>query len=101
MNPSPVVADASPLIALTQIDALGLLHELFGSVSVPPAVAREIKRTVPGQSWISERPLSRPVDPRVLVMALRPYLDALIEQGFFMSPVLYEHVLAEAEETPP
>jgi len=37
-----VVADANPLIALQQIDQLGLLKALFGEVFVPPAVAREV-----------------------------------------------------------
>jgi predicted nucleic acid-binding protein len=38
---SGVVSDASPLIALHQIGQLGLLGTIFGSVLIPPAVARE------------------------------------------------------------
>jgi predicted nucleic acid-binding protein len=38
-----VVADASPLIALAQVDQLPLLEQLFGEILVPPAVAREVE----------------------------------------------------------
>jgi len=51
-----VVADSSPLIALTQIDRLGLPHNLFGSVTVPSRVAMEIRRTLPAlPPWIGVR----------------------------------------------
>jgi predicted nucleic acid-binding protein len=38
---SGVVSDTSPLIALHDIGGLGLLRTLFGTVLIPPAVARE------------------------------------------------------------
>ena len=41
------VADASPLIALQQVGRLELLLAVFGEVSIPPAVAREIRPSVP------------------------------------------------------
>jgi hypothetical protein len=49
-----VVSDASPLIALHQIEQLGLLGTIFGTVLIPPAVASEA-RTVERPSWILER----------------------------------------------
>jgi predicted nucleic acid-binding protein len=49
------VSDASPLIALYQIDHLDLLQALFSDVVVPPAVTREVApslRTLP--FWVRE-----------------------------------------------
>ncbi len=66
-----VVSDASPLIALHQIGNLGLLETLFGTVLIPPAVAREtlsVERPV----WVVERPLTRPVAPAVAHARLGP-----------------------------
>ncbi|MBR2215513.1 MAG: DUF3368 domain-containing protein [Selenomonadaceae bacterium] len=37
-----VIADTSPLITLMKVDKLYLLHELFGEVSIPPAVYAEL-----------------------------------------------------------
>jgi len=36
------VSNTSPLIALSSIEALGLLHSAFGMVAVPPAVYHEV-----------------------------------------------------------
>lgn len=73
MNGSPFVADASPLIALAQIDRLWLSPRLFGRVIVPPAVVREIAPTLPRPpAWIVERPLSRPIDAAVVAAGLDP-----------------------------
>ena len=41
-----VVADASPIIALTQIGRLGLLRDLVGTVVVPPIVVDEVAPTL-------------------------------------------------------
>ena len=57
------VADASPLIALQQVGQLELLRALFAQITMPPAVAREVRPTVPGASWIVERALSQPIPP--------------------------------------
>jgi predicted nucleic acid-binding protein len=46
-----VVADASPLIAFQQIGRLDLLRTVFGELTVPPAVAREILPSVPLAAW--------------------------------------------------
>jgi predicted nucleic acid-binding protein len=47
-----VVSNSSPLIGLTQIGQLGLLHSLFAEIRVPPAVAREVARSVQLPGWI-------------------------------------------------
>ncbi len=61
---SGVVSDASPLIALHQIGNLGLLGTLFGTVLIPPAVAREAL-SVERPAWIVERSLTKPMAPPV------------------------------------
>jgi predicted nucleic acid-binding protein len=43
-----VVLDAGPLIHLSWIDRLDLLKELFGEVSLPPAVRNEVLAPPPG-----------------------------------------------------
>jgi predicted nucleic acid-binding protein len=52
-----VVSDASPLIALHQLDELKLLHGLFGEVVIPPAVAQEVTPSIL-PAWIITRPLA-------------------------------------------
>jgi uncharacterized protein len=42
-----VVADASPLILYARVSRLELLHQLFGTVWIPPRVADEAFRTHP------------------------------------------------------
>jgi predicted nucleic acid-binding protein len=42
-----VVSNSSPLIALARIQRLDLLHAIFESVLIPPAVAREISPSIP------------------------------------------------------
>lgn len=66
-----VVADASVLIALAQLDQLQLLERLFGEIVIPGAVAREVAPSLPQlPSWIKVRPLSRNLDRRVEKAAL-------------------------------
>ena len=72
MTPTPVVSNASPLIALEQIDHLELLQHLFGTVLVPPAVAYEVAPTVTLPAWIEQRELAQPVGPRILGASLGP-----------------------------
>jgi hypothetical protein len=152
----PVVSNASPLIALADIEQLDLLTTLFGSIVIPPAVAGEIARTVPaGLPWLRvenltgalpravQRPslgagereaislaaelhadwlivddlparrVARALDLRVigtlgvllaakrraLVPQLRPLLDRLVAQSFFIGPDLYAELLHLAEES--
>jgi hypothetical protein len=50
---APVVADASALLALSKLDRLELLRDLFQQVSIPPTVSHEISRTLPRlPDWI-------------------------------------------------
>lgn len=70
-----VVADASPLIALAQINRFELLHQLFGQLEIPSAVCSEIA-DFPGfaggmPGWLHLRTVT---DPRV-VQVLRQQLD--------------------------
>lgn len=46
-----VVSNTSPLIGLSNIGKLGIFHELFGEVLVPPAVAGEFGESLP--EWIA------------------------------------------------
>ena len=148
------VADASPLIALQQVGQLELLRTLFAQITIPPAVAREVRPTVPTASWIVERALSQPIAPSAqrttlaagerealslalelraahlivdekaarqaavalglnvigtvgvllaakrkgLIPNLRPILDDLVRQGFWLAPRLVEQSLLAAGE---
>lgn len=56
-----VVSDSSPLIALSQIEQLTLLHALFGEVVIPEAVANEVAPALLVPAWIITRPLAMPV----------------------------------------
>ena len=65
-----IVADASPLIALAQVNQLPLLERLFCEILVPPAVVREVELPLP--AFIRERKLSRPIRAAVLSASLDP-----------------------------
>ncbi|WP_456454012.1 DUF3368 domain-containing protein [Thermococcus sp.] len=55
-----VVSNTSPLIGLSNIGKLEILHELFGEVFVPPAVVREFRENLP--TWIVvKRPGDKPL----------------------------------------
>ena len=68
---SPVVCDASPLIALERIGRLDLIREVFGVVVVPPAVVRELGPTT-APAWVVERALTKLIDARVRAARLDP-----------------------------
>lgn len=61
----PVVADASVLIALSNIGQLDLLEPLVGEIVIPPEVAREAAPGVALPPWVRIRALGRPLDLRV------------------------------------
>lgn len=65
-----MVANSSPLIALEQIGHLDLLKELFSTVLIPPAVARETAPSLAQPAWIVERALTQPISSRVLDASL-------------------------------
>jgi predicted nucleic acid-binding protein len=71
MSDGRFVSNASPLIALAQIGRLPLLHDLFGEITIPPVVRREIAPTIPNPpSWVIEYLLPFTVDPVVVRAAL-------------------------------
>jgi len=64
-----VIADAGPLIALAKVDALGLLEQLFGRVSVPNGVLTECL----AKDGDDARAIGEAVDDRWLeVAAIKP-----------------------------
>lgn len=67
----PAVSNSSPLIALAAIDRLDLLPALFQSVLIPPAVADEIRRSIPvPRAWLQIRALGGPLPEAVLRRSL-------------------------------
>ena len=51
-----VVSNSSPLIALARIQRLELLPAVFAAVLIPPAVDREIRRSIPDlPDWLHVR----------------------------------------------
>ncbi|MBV9467712.1 MAG: DUF3368 domain-containing protein [Abitibacteriaceae bacterium] len=70
MTGMTVVSNASPLIALAQISQLGLLEQLFRTVTVPPAVVREVAPSVTLPVWITEQPLTQAIGPQILGASL-------------------------------
>lgn len=76
-----VISNASPLIALSAIGKLELLHELYGTVFIPPAVYDEVavgqhkQRVIIDdfkKSWLKVKP----VQSKVIVDTLKIELDA-------------------------
>ena len=54
-----VVSDASPVNILIRVGCANVLHELFGSVVIPPAVAAELSHPSTPESvrtWIANHP---------------------------------------------
>lgn len=49
-----VISDSSPLIALSRIGQLDLLHELYGEVTVPQGVVQEVTGNGAGQPGAEE-----------------------------------------------
>lgn len=76
-----VVSNASPLINLARIGKLDLLHDLYGELTIPEAVWREVvvegagqpgADEVKGATWIKRHAVAN----RQLVHALQQELDA-------------------------
>jgi predicted nucleic acid-binding protein len=59
----PVISNTSPLIALADVGQFELLHRLFDTVIIPPAVRAEVLgeqalaavQTAISEGWLSER----------------------------------------------
>lgn len=67
-----IVSNSSPIIALAELQRLELLFELFGEISVSPAVIDETVSAAPLPQWIHEVELALPLDPRILSVGLGP-----------------------------
>jgi hypothetical protein len=63
----PAVSNASPLIALAAIKRLDFVRALFETVLIPPAVAHEIRRSIPVvPPWLQVQTLRDPLPLIVL-----------------------------------
>ncbi|MEK7399657.1 MAG: DUF3368 domain-containing protein [Candidatus Poribacteria bacterium] len=71
-NLANAVSNASPLIALDQINQLNLLRRLFSRILVPPAVVREVSPTVSLPNWITQRALMQTIGSQILNATLDP-----------------------------
>ncbi len=76
-----VVADASPLIALSRVGRLELLRQLFGQLMVPQAVWQEVALSDPSRAGVAELQRAdwverRQVSDTALVQLLRQDLGA-------------------------
>ena len=90
------VSNASPLIALAAIGQLQLLPGLFGSITIPPAVAAEIAPSISERpNWFVEQALAQPEPARIKSSGLGRGEG---NRRFFMAPKLYEHILELARE---
>jgi uncharacterized protein len=70
VSEAPTVSNASPLIALEQIGQLQLLEKLFGTLTIPPAVVREVAPTVSLPPWVREQKLEQVIGPKILAASL-------------------------------
>ncbi len=64
-----VVADSSPLIALSRVGRLGLLQQMFGRLVVPDAVWRELTECEPGRAGVAEMLRSNWIERRSITDA--------------------------------
>jgi predicted nucleic acid-binding protein len=164
MNNGVIVCDAGPLIALSLVRNLDLLHRLYDRVLVPEAVVREVVESGAGRAdaieveaacWLEHVPLDAPPEPLLakelgvgeaavitvawrlgatlvllderrarriaeqayglrvkgsagiliaakranLIPAVRPLLEAMANQGYFLSRRLVERACQEVGET--
>ena len=91
MNRSPVVSDASPIIALEEQAAWLLLDDLPGR-----ELASSLGLPVLGTLGVLLRAKRHGLLPRI-----RPHLDALVRVRFRMSPALYASILRDSGEGQP
>jgi uncharacterized protein len=72
-----VVSNTSPLIALSSIDRIVLLHQLYGDISIPNAVFEEIThddlpgcREVNSLAWIKRKDIKNQAEAASLTLEL-------------------------------
>ena len=70
MPVTSIISNSSPLIGLEQIGQLNILRALFGTIAVPPAVVREVTRTVDLPEWIEQRALIQNIGPLIMKASL-------------------------------
>jgi predicted nucleic acid-binding protein len=70
MMSSPIVSNASPLIALHQIDQLAILPHLFETILIPTAVVTEIATVSPHPSWLQHQTVTQPIGSQILRASL-------------------------------
>jgi predicted nucleic acid-binding protein len=93
-----VVSDASPLISLGAVGRIELLRQLFGEISIPPAVLQEVTEAGAGRpgafevqtaGWIA----SRTVESEFLPRALEGELDRGEAEAIALAVQLRAHLL--------
>ena len=85
----PVISNASPLIALTQIGRLELLLQLHTSIRIPPAVAKEVEPTVPRlPEWVLVQELAHPLQPSTVSGSIGPGEREVISLGLELGAAL-------------
>jgi predicted nucleic acid-binding protein len=93
-----VVADASPLIALSRVSRLELLRQMFGTLIVPEAVWNEVTAVAPGRAGVAEILHSSwiqhvPVKDAGLVRLLRQNLGAGESEAIVLAREIQADVL--------
>jgi len=77
-----VISNSSPLIALTHIGRIELLNKLHVQVLIPPAVAREVQRTLPKlPQWLVVQPLAQERQPFAVSRSIGPGEHEVISLG--------------------
>ncbi len=81
-----VVSNTGPLIALASIGQFDLLHKLFGTIQIPPAVRAEIRDqttldAVTAADWI----IVRDAQDEIAVQLLKEELDAGESQAIIVA----------------
>src|SRR5947209_4499021 len=68
-RPGAVIVNTTPIVALSLVDNLDLLRQLYGEVLIPPAVMAEVQaggqravgvRQLQGANWVRVTPLQDP-----------------------------------------
>lgn len=67
-----VISNSSPLIALSEIEKLNLLNELFEEVIVPDAVEKEVYGEKPSPKWIKVSSVTQRLASHILESGLGP-----------------------------